>query len=145
MRTLMREMWFRALMLLMYCLCVAAGAVSLNLYNFALEDGWYRANSEDFGFQNSILCERYISDCLYAVQRNLEWLEDPTNETLGGYGGRAFSYKITGCDGGAVTVDTTSDQSRYVSALDVTLYDEDNEVTVYTGDSETDTTTSRPR
>ena len=134
MRTLMREMWFRALMLLMYCLCVAAGALSLDLYNFALEDGWYRANSEDFGFQNSILCERYINDCLYAVQRNLLWLEDPTNETLGGYGGRAFSYRITDSDGEAVTVDTTSDQSFYVSSINVELAvpdPEENEARVY--------------
>ena len=124
----MREMWFRALMMLLYCLAAAAGAVSLSLYNFALRDGWYGENNavRGFGFQDSQLCRYYVQDCLYAVQRNLLWLEDPTNETLGGYGGAAFSYKIY--DGSIVTADTTSEDSRYVYAINVELPVPDTEV-----------------
>ncbi len=144
MRTLMREIWFRALMMLLYCVCVAAGTVSLGLYNFALQDGWYRTNSEDFGFQDSILCQRYITDCLYAVQSNLLWLEDPTNETLGGYGGQAFSYKIIDeTDGNNLTVDTTTDKSHFVSSISVFLDGPEEEIETaaegeYTAATETD-------
>ena len=121
MRTLMREMWFRALMMLLYCLCVAAGAISLNLYNFALQDGWYREQGE-MGFEDSRLCSQYVWLCLNSVEQNLRWLEDPTSDTLGGYGGKAFSYKIVDdTDDNAVTVDTTTEKSHFVTSTEVFL------------------------
>ena len=144
MRTLMREMWFRALMMLLYCLCVAAGAISLNLYNFALQDGWYREEGE-MGFEDSRLCSQYVTICLNSVEQNLRWLEDPTSDTLGGYGGKAFSYKIMDeTDDNAVTVDTTSDKSRFVTYTSVFLSNPEEEAEEPAGEyyapaSETDT------
>ncbi len=143
MRTLMREMWFRALMMLLYCLCVAAGAISLNLYNFALQDGWYREQGE-MGFEDSRLCSQYVTLCLNSVEQNLLWLEDPASDTLGGYGGKAFSYKIM--DDNAVTVDTTTDKSHFVTSTEVFLPGPEEEaeepageMTYYTPATETDT------
>ena len=142
MRTLMREMWFRALMMLLYCLCVAAGAISLNLYNFALQDGWYREQGE-MGFEDSRLCSQYVWLCLNSVEQNLRWLEDPTSDTLGGYGGKAFSYKII-ADDDAVTVDTTTDKSHFVAYTSVFLSNPEEEAEEPVGEyyapaSETDT------
>ena len=146
MRTLMREMWFRALMMLLYCLCVAAGAISLNLYNFALQDGWYREQGE-MGFEDSRLCSQYVTLCLNSVEQNLLWLEDPTSDTLGGYGGKAFSYKIMDeMDDNAVTVDTTSDKSHFVTSTEVFLPGPEEEaeepageITYHASATETDT------
>lgn len=111
MKSFCQKRWARTLALILFCLCVAVSFVCGFLYNYGLQDGWYGGTD---GFEDSALCQDYIQDCLFYVAQNLIWLGDPTDTTLGEYGGEAFSYTITQIDTGKVMADTTTENSVYV-------------------------------
>ncbi|MCD8087617.1 MAG: HAMP domain-containing histidine kinase [Oscillospiraceae bacterium] len=115
MKNFCQKRWARAMALILFCLCTAVSFVCGFLYNYGLQDGWY---SDTDGFEDSALCRDYIQDCLSYVAENLLWLGDPTDTTLGEYGGEAFSYTITQIDTGEVTADTTTEDSVYVMDYD---------------------------
>ena len=121
MRAVMQRLWFRALILVILCLSLAVGIVAMTLFTFALEDGWYTQDyaQGEFGFEASTLCQSYIRECVDNVVANLIWLKDPTSDTLGGYGGAAFSYTIEGFHPKTgkygVLADTTTDRSQLVT------------------------------
>ena len=130
MRTIMQKLWIRALVMVLCCLCAASAVVSLSLFNFGLEDGWYAAKvdgewyatTEDFSFKDSSLCREYIDECLRVVAENLNWLGNPTSTTLGGYGGSSFSYTISGSNMEGILADTTTSRSHFVSYLNMADY-----------------------
>ncbi len=132
-----QKLWVRVLGLILFCVCAAVSTLGLYLYRYALEDGWYNAMdtaaalvsdtetaepaSMDEAFVFSDMCLDYISECLSFTAENLRWLQDPTSLTLGGWGGRAFSYKIISVGGPIVTADTTGEGSQLVTGIDVSF------------------------
>lgn len=111
MKDFCQKRWARTLALVLFCLLVPVSFACGFLYNYGLQDGWYGGTD---GFEDSTLCRSYIQDCLDYVAENLLWLGDPTDTTLGEYGGNAFSYTITQLSTGLVTADTTTASSVYV-------------------------------
>ncbi|MCC8357618.1 MAG: HAMP domain-containing histidine kinase [Oscillospiraceae bacterium] len=115
MQSFCQKRWARTLALILFCLCTAVSFVCGFLYDYGLQDDWY---GETDGFEDSALCQDYIQDCLYYVADTLLWLGDPTDTTLGAYGGDAFSYTVIQVDTGEVVADTTTEKSVYVMDYD---------------------------
>ena len=88
MKAILEKTWVRLLAMILFFLLSAGAALSLHLYNFALMDGWYR-DDDSYTFADSNMAQAYVYDALAYVSRNLNWLKDPYNTTLGGYGGDA--------------------------------------------------------
>ena len=103
----------RVLVMALFCLFSAAGVLSLYLYTYALEDGWY--GKEDYTFADTRMCRAYTQDALNFVYRNLTWLGNPRDTSLGGYGGDAFAYAIRDAVTDEVYTDTTTENSYYVA------------------------------
>ncbi len=117
MKAILEKTWVRLLAMILFFLLSAGAALSLHLYNFALMDGWYR-DDDSYTFADSNMAQAYVYDALAYVSRNLNWLKDPYNTTLGGYGGDAFSYVIEGYyDPEVVYADTTDESSHYVAEI----------------------------
>ena len=121
MRAVMEKLWFRLLMLVLFLVSTAVALLSASMFRYMLVDGWF---TDDFQFEDSSLCVDYVSECLFYVSANLNWLKDPSSTELGGYGGEAFSYRIL--DGDRVLADTTNERSRAVISQSTEL-DSDTE------------------
>lgn len=123
MRTIVEKRWVRLLALALFFLFSAGAAVSIKLYSYALEDGWY--SKEDYTFADTRMANNYVMDALRFVAQNLKWLGEPSNDSLGGYGGDAFSYVIEDMDTGKVFADTRTDASQFVTDYGEPVYVED--------------------
>lgn len=151
MKSFCRKRWARALALILFCLFTVVSFLCGFLYNYGLQDGWY---GEADSFEDSALCRTYIQDCLYYVAENLLWLGDPTDTTLGDYGGDSFSYTITRVDTGEVVADTTTADSVYVMDYDdsgdgeagviILTADAENEAIIYASESTGASATPEP-
>ena len=128
MRNVTEKRWVRLLALALFFLFTAGAAVSINLYGYALEDGWY--SREDFTFADTRMARIFVMDALGFVANNLKWLGEPGDDSLGGYGGEAFSYIVRDADTEEVYADTTSDASRLVTAYTEPVYVEAADKTV---------------
>lgn len=113
MRAISEKLWVRVLALILFFLFSAGAYLSLYIYSFALRDGWY--GKQDYTFADSQIARVYTIDALSFVANNLIWLGDPGNETLGAYGGAAFSYVIEDYHTGRKYADTTTDDSYFVT------------------------------
>ncbi len=128
MRAAAEKRWVRLLALALFFLFSATAAASITLYRYALEDGWY--GSEDFTFADTRMAQSYVRDALGFVVRNLQWLGDPDNADLGGYGGDAFAYVVEDADTGQVYADTRTAASRTVAEYPEPVYMEQADKTV---------------
>ncbi len=104
--------WIRVLALSLFFVSVTVSVLALSLYTFALKDGWY--GKDGFTFADSAFCRTYVNQNLYYVEQNIEWLGDPGDTSLGGYGGTAFSYVVTSIGSGEIMADTRTDRSCFV-------------------------------
>ena len=120
MKELVEKRWVRLLALALFFLFSLGAAISAKLYSYALEDGWY--GSEDYTFADTRMARTYVMDALGFVARNLQWLGEPEDDSLGGYGGDAFSYMVKDADTEDVYADTTSDVSRFVATYPEPVY-----------------------
>ena len=115
MKALVEKLWVRLLALALFFLFSAGGIMSVYLYRAMLEDGWF---GEGFTFADTRMAYSYVSDALAYVAKNLLWLGDPKDETLGRYAGDAFSYVIERKDTGRTYADTTTEASHFVTDLE---------------------------
>ena len=109
---LMEKLWVRLLALALFFLFSAGAVLTLGLYRYVLQDGWF---GDDFTFAETNMAREYVLDALNFVAANLTWLEDPTNDTLGSYAGSAFSYVVEDNESHWIYADTTTDASCYVT------------------------------
>ncbi len=114
MRRLAENLWVRLLALALFFLFSAGAVLTLGLYRYVLEDGWF---GEDFTFADTHMAESYVLDALNYIAVNLSWLEDPGNESLGSYAGDAFAYVVEDNETNTVYADTTGDNSYYVAEI----------------------------
>ena len=122
MRAVMRKLWFRGLMLALFCLGVTVAVPTAVMFRSLLMDGWYAG---DVSFEQTGMCQDYVSACLSNAAANLSWLEEPQSTELGGWGGKAFSYVVADAGTGDILADTRTERSRHVLdyPLHVTLED----------------------
>ncbi len=109
---LMEKLWVRLLALALFFLLSAGATLTLGLYRYVLQDGWF---GDDFTFADTNMARQYVLDALNFVAANVTWLEDPGNETLGSYAGSAFSYMVEDYETGQLYADTTTDNSYFVA------------------------------
>ncbi len=109
---LMEKLWVRLLALALFFLFSAGAVLTLGLYRYVLQDGWF---GDDFTFADTNMARDYVLDALNFVAANVTWLEDPGNETLGSYAGSAFSYMVEDYQTGQLYADTTTDNSYFVA------------------------------
>ncbi len=121
MRPLMEKIWVRALALILFCVFSLSAMVFFWVYSFALEDGWYSRDTDQFSFTDTGMCQSYIQECLRYVRDTIIWLDDPTSTTLNTYGGRAFSYTVSTTTTGEITADTRTEKSQPVSSVVFTM------------------------
>lgn len=114
--SLFEKVWIRMLALVLFFVSLAAAMIALPLYTQALGDGWY--GKEDFTFADSELCRSYVIQNLRYIKENIEWLGDPTDTSLGNYGGAAFSYVVTSVTTGEIMADTRTESSCFVMNYD---------------------------
>lgn len=114
MRQLTENLWVRLLALALFFLFSAGAVLTLGLYRYVLEDGWF---GEDFTFADTHMAESYVLDALNYIALNLNWLDDPGNESLGSYAGDAFAYVVEDNETNTVYADTTGENSYYVAEI----------------------------
>ena len=112
MRAVAEKLWVRLLALALFFLFSAGAVLTLGMYRYVLQDGWF---GEDFTFAETHMAESYVLDALNYVAQNLDWLEDPGNESLGSYAGDAFAYVVEDNETNTVYADTTGDNSYFVT------------------------------
>lgn len=117
MRRLVERLWVRLLALALFFLFSAGAVLTLGMYRYVLQDGWF---GEDFTFADTHMAESYVLDALNYIAQNLSWLEDPGNESLGSYAGDAFAYVVEDNETNTVYADTTGENSYFVTDFGVT-------------------------
>ncbi len=117
MRRLVERLWVRLLALALFFLFSAGAVLTLGMYRYVLQDGWF---GEDFTFAETHMAESYVLDALNYIAQNLSWLEDPGNESLGSYAGDAFAYVVEDNETNTVYADTTGENSYFVTDFGVT-------------------------
>ena len=119
----MEKVWVRLLALALFFLFSASAAVSIGLYGYALEDGWYADGGVTFA--DTRMARSFVTDALGFVAQNLQWLGDPDNAGLGGYGGDAFAYTVEDADTREIYADTRTDASVLVASYSGPIYVDD--------------------
>lgn len=117
MRRMVEKMWVRLLALALFFLFSAGAVLTLGMYRYVLQDGWF---GEDFNFAGTNMARIYVLDALNYIAQNLSWLEDPGNESLGSYAGDAFAYVVEDNETNTVYADTTGENSYFVTDFGAT-------------------------
>lgn len=114
MKALMDRRLVRIIAFILLLASIAVGSLSVAIWRYGRYDNWN--NNHYMGFVDTISCQNFVSNGLRYVEENIGYVDPAEYDNLGSYAGRAFSYQIV-INNGYIVVDTTTEDSIYVSSL----------------------------